>query len=748
MKKNALKILSLAMVAMMMVSCGGNKGKYDGSSKGEDTSSDSSAEKFDGTIDEYIELFLDGTNLTAPSVDSYELDWDVYYSYSGQYYMVEGEAEANHETEVLADLDGTDWIAFNDDYWYPVEEYGYLYVNDEDDPNVVLNFYDFTGGFFFNVSRYDGTGLADVTDVDTSWYVDYLHYYYYEKTEIFPEAQMQEALGVEMTIADLEADLYVYGFNETYIDDYGYFHPNTFSIVVEGNKVDEYVTALTAQGFGMSPVEEEELDWDTWEYVTVLTGYEGFDNEHNLYVFVGLDEESNTKLDFSPFEEVFTDKLTENTDWTDEEKALMTTYLGGVIPFFQMGDGYVIGNYEEDDYDYAHLYIVDNYYQDRTAQIAQFLKDQGFKEDSSTYDITVYTYDNKTTFFEVWMGYQGGTSINIYYEPSKFVAATAITIEEGDEVEAVAGASIQLNATLTPEVCDSTYEFSVEGELATVTKDGLVTISNDAPAGSDITVTATTSEGLTDTITIHVVADVLTGITLNAESVRLSPGKTFDIEITPSPIGASLSATPTYEWIPANAATGVSVSDTGRISVAEGTEIGVQGRVVVHVGELTAQLNVLIVDSVVTDHLTTSSFGMTDNSTSYVGYDLAATGAHYVAVAANGNGRNAIQLRTRNNDSGIVGAGYDGRTIKSVTLSFHADTGGSGKERSVEIYASNTAFEIEDMYSGEMEPLDKIVFDSSELTKTFTFTEKYAYVGLRSANDAVYLNSIDFVWEA
>lgn len=748
MKKHMWKVLSLACAAALLAGCGGGKG---GKPTPQGSSSDSSSTPVVTlTLDEAIAQFLGESELTVPSLDEYELDWDIFYSYSNKMYFIEGLASEDHEAEYLELIGETAWVSINDDTWYPVEEYGYLYADKAEDPTFVITFFDSVEGFYFDLSRYDGeAGDLDVSDVDTSWYVDYT-YKGYEKTDAFPQAQLDAFLGTDKAITDLEADTYLYATSEAYTDEDGYYNPKAFNIVVEGDKVSDYAAALTAQGFAMEEVWTQDFDWETWEYVNVLAGYQGFDADHQLVIYVTLDDQENTAVAAYDFSDVYTDTLTTNTDWTESEKALMTEYLGEVLPFFQMGEGYVVENTPDDSYPY--LSITDNYFEDRTQKVIDILLANGFKADDTyleSHGLTVYVKDNKSVYMEVWPGYSNGNDFQIYYEPSRFVAATSIEIDDGAELNIVAGSIYNLTATLAPEECDSTYAFSIKENTAaaSITPEGRLTIAENAEPGTDIVVTATTSEGLTDTITVHVVADVLTGITLNAESVRLSPGKTFDIEITPSPIGASLSATPTYEWIPANGATGVSVNELGRITVAPETEVGVQGKVVVHVGELTAQLNVLIVDSAVTDHVDSQALGLTKGTTTYAGYDLAADGAYYSAYCAC-NKDGAIQFRMKDGASGMVGAGVDGRTIKSLTVSFNTATGGSSQKRAIKVFASNTAFEITDMYSGEMEPLTEIVFDASELTKTFTFTEKYAYVGFISLDGAVYLDSIDFVWEA
>ena len=50
------------------------------------------------------------------------------------------------------------------------------------------------------------------------------------------------------------------------------------------------------------------------------------------------------------------------------------------------------------------------------------------------------------------------------------------------------------------------------------------------------------------------------------------------------------------------------------------------------------------------------------------------------------------------------------------------------------------------MYGSSVTKVGTIEFDENNLTKTYTFTSQYAYIGLRSTNGAVYMPSIEIVW--
>lgn len=111
------------------------------------------------------------------------------------------------------------------------------------------------------------------------------------------------------------------------------------------------------------------------------------------------------------------------------------------------------------------------------------------------------------------------------------------------------------------------------------------------------------------------------------------------------------------------------------------------------------------------------------------------------AVYAGNNAYNggAIQL----NDSkpkGIVST-VSGGVIKQVIVEWNSKTG-SGKQ--LDIYLSNNPYtDASDLYSNYDD--DKVALGSNETT--LDVVGNYKYVGIRSYDGALYLNSVTFVWE-
>ena len=122
--------------------------------------------------------------------------------------------------------------------------------------------------------------------------------------------------------------------------------------------------------------------------------------------------------------------------------------------------------------------------------------------------------------------------------------------------------------------------------------------------------------------------------------------------------------------------------------------------------------------------------------------DWTAKTANNVTYVGNTAGNNdSIQLRSTN-QSGIVTTTSIGKA-KKVTVVWNSNT---ATGRTLDIYGSNTAYEnADDLYgSSKGTKLGSIVKGTST---ELTITGDYAYIGIRSNNGAIYLNSISIDWE-
>ena len=144
-----------------------------------------------------------------------------------------------------------------------------------------------------------------------------------------------------------------------------------------------------------------------------------------------------------------------------------------------------------------------------------------------------------------------------------------------------------------------------------------------------------------------------------------------------------------------------------------------------------------------TDKLYNESIGV--SSTTYSNWEgLSVEDGSDAVYAGNSAGSNgSIQLRSNNNNSGIVSTTSGGR-ISKVTVSWND---GTAVGRKLDIYGSNEPYEaVTDVYGTETrgDLLGSIVCGTST---ELTIVGDYAYVGVRSNSGAMYLNEIDFTWE-
>ena len=146
----------------------------------------------------------------------------------------------------------------------------------------------------------------------------------------------------------------------------------------------------------------------------------------------------------------------------------------------------------------------------------------------------------------------------------------------------------------------------------------------------------------------------------------------------------------------------------------------------------------------VEDVLNLSFTGVTKNTSTYTNFSnkSGTSGAIYAGNCAGGNA--SIQLRSSNN-SGIVTTSSGGHA-KTITVKWNSNTS-SG--RTLIVYGKNTAYSsATDLYSSEENTsgtqLGTIVYGSST---SLTIGTDYAYIGLRSQSNAMYIESITITWE-
>lgn len=770
MKKKIISLIALLACASLVTACG-----EDESSNGEVTGSDTTSgynygdisdgengtntsdnnggnnqNVSDAAIDQAIASFIDGVDITIPSLADYNLEYEIIYYLEYEQYLFTAtgnalSADAAHEYATLFTED-TGLASMNDDETYPVEDYGYLFADASQ--SILINFLTESDAFYFTIYRYDGTaGTLDVSDVDKSWYVDYVNFSGYELYDEFPSSLILTELMIEedLVIPSIDANVYVGGFELAYVDEDGYQVPDTFYIVLEGDQMLDYGVILEEAGYtvDIKEITDEAFDWETFDYLeytyTVINAY---DTNKTIYITIALDEYENTIIGFNYFSDLFTTGKTTNTDWTDEEKALMNETLHQELPFMAFGDDYVI--YDASDDEWTLFVIQDSYFEDLSEDYINILLGLGYVIDDTTYEDTYYCLDNGYVYIEIYVGYEGGNYLEVYYEDSHLEPLTSFSLDV-TTLDIVAGSSYQLTPIYNPSSAKHPTTWSSSNDsVATVSNSGLVTINSDATVDSTVVITATTISGKTASCTFTVKANEVTGIAFKEDNYSVVPdAEAYFVDYYFLPYGATNSGTVTYSINPDNA--GITYSADGKLSANETAVVGTTATITVTCGGVSDTATVTVAPATTTHTLTGTFFGIKAGETNYKTYKKTEGSASYEAQAAAGNNADkgkGLQLRSKNSDSGVIG-NCDGRTCKSITFTFDSNTQAG---RSIEIYASNSPFTIASMYGSSVTKVGTINYDKNSLTQTFVFTSDYSYIGFRSSDGAVYLKSVDIVW--
>ena len=703
------------------------------------SSSSSSVIPDDTSLDGVIAKFTDGLTFKVPSLNKYNLDYFVYYYYAYQEYRVAasaltgGDAIVN-ELVTLCNNEST-LVSMNDEYFYTVEEVGYMYGNDEFGSDVSITFYSENDQFYFEIARSEGAGKLDVSSIDTNWYVDYINFEGYTVVEAFPSDLINGFFETNVTIPSMGEGNYPALIIPYAEEEDGSITPDTFRFIMEGDKINAFATALEGAGFGVNVQEEIGLD-ESWEEYTYYLG-SAYDQAHSLYFSFMLDNSSNTLVAVNKFHDVMVDELTENTDWTDDEKALMESTLYECLPFMKFGSDYTIEDASDEDYTY--LFLGDYYYQDLSSAYAEVLKANGFKEDLETYYTPCYTLDNGCVYIEVMPYYNYGNCLEIYFEDTHLpiLCDFALNISELDIVK---GVGYQLQPVFDPVDAYNKIIWTSDNEdVATVNDNGFVSIKNTAEIDAKATITATCLNGMSATCTFTVRENVVTGIMFEQDTYMIAPGESTQTQYALLPYGATSSSYEVeYSVNPADA--GISVGQySGEITASNdaiaGTEITLT---IAYNGVYTGTAKVIVKAAAITHTLNQAFFGLENGKTVYDTHTVTTDdGTYYEAQCASQHG---IQIRSKNNNSGII-ARNDDMKCKSITITFDSNTDSS---RVVEIYASVTAFDITDMYGSSVTKVGTI--SASGNSFTYEFTDNYSYIGLRSSSGAIYITSIDIIW--
>ncbi len=143
----------------------------------------------------------------------------------------------------------------------------------------------------------------------------------------------------------------------------------------------------------------------------------------------------------------------------------------------------------------------------------------------------------------------------------------------------------------------------------------------------------------------------------------------------------------------------------------------------------------------VTDKLTYTLIGVTGST--YTDWSNKKSNSNAVYAGQSAGGNESIQLRTKNNNSGIITTTSGGKVTK-VVVNWNSNT---VKDRVLNIYGKNTAYSsATDLYDTEKQGtlLGTITCGTST---ELDIDGDYSFIGLRSNDSAMYLDEVDITWE-
>ena len=143
----------------------------------------------------------------------------------------------------------------------------------------------------------------------------------------------------------------------------------------------------------------------------------------------------------------------------------------------------------------------------------------------------------------------------------------------------------------------------------------------------------------------------------------------------------------------------------------------------------------------VTDELNNTLTGVTGTNYSSWSGKTSKSSAVYAGLSAGGN--SSIQLRSSNNNSGIISTQSGGK-LKKIVITWNSNTT-SG--RTINIYGKSEAYAaVTDVYDQAKRGtlLGTIVYGTST---ELTVDGDYEYIGMRSASGAMYIDKIEITWD-
>ncbi len=304
------------------------------------------------------------------------------------------------------------------------------------------------------------------------------------------------------------------------------------------------------------------------------------------------------------------------------------------------------------------------------------------------------------------------------------------------------GDTVQLSCTVIPNNADNKTLTWTSGDetVATVNSTGLVTPLK--VGSTTITAKSVNNKTATCIVTVHNNDGRITGMLLNSDEEELYPSDTFQIEWLLDPDDAP-NQNVYFELYEDNGS--IIVDEDGLVTaIKAGTDI------VTVYSEDNPAVNQSIIFTVkkrvsnVSDELTRATTGVSNGATSYSNWSGKTDNSSAIYAGNSAGSNDSIQLRSNNNNSGIISTTSGGK-IKKVTVNWYS---GTDNGRTLQVYGKNSAYSaVTELFNNSNQGtlLGTIIKGTST---ELTISGDYEYVGVKSSSGAMYLSSITFLWQS
>ena len=331
----------------------------------------------------------------------------------------------------------------------------------------------------------------------------------------------------------------------------------------------------------------------------------------------------------------------------------------------------------------------------------------------------------------------------VYYTGAEDIPATGVSLNETSlSIDRRLHSTVTLTATVAPaNATNKAVTWTTSDNAVATVSDGVVTLLK----AGNATIAATTVSGghtATCSITVTDTTPVVTSVTLNKTEAEIDVSRANQVQLTATVNGTN-NPPSAVTWESSNESF-ATVSNTGLVTAVAPGNVTITATSV-YDNTKSASCTVTVIDSSIgVDTLTYSSVGVTEGTYTSWTNKTFTTEAVYAGNSA--GGKSSIQLRSGTTSGSDVHSGIvtttSGGNAKKVEISWHND---SDSGRTVTVYGKNTAYsDANDLYDASTRGTS--LGTISKTSTSLDIEGDYAYIGIRSTSNAIYINQIDITW--